>query len=269
MARSARSRRIRGTSFHLALHHWQFLPETPRSPPANSVGNANDLRAMVRVRTARLPCASHRTSQLQGRSFRWISASAISASPSTAAISKATARCCSAASRRWCDCRWNSAADRRRAAHRRTRFRLSRLAAGRLDQELWSQQNCSPPHDIRFQPGLNEDLAATCCGAATDRRLPRASGSMACSASGTARARASIAAATRCAAPTCSAPRRWRRARGGRRRSRRAFVHLSAPDRPGLRGADDAGAAARRRWRDPRLGLAGFALSRFSGCGWR
>ncbi|HEY6434711.1 MAG TPA: indolepyruvate ferredoxin oxidoreductase family protein, partial [Acetobacteraceae bacterium] len=32
---------------------------------------------------------------------------------------------------------------------------------GGLDQELWRRQKLLTAHDIRFQPGVNEDLAAT------------------------------------------------------------------------------------------------------------
>ena len=48
-----------------------------------------------------------------------------------------------------------------RAEHRRIHLRLSRLAAGGYDQALWRAGKFLEAHDIRFQPGLNEDLAAT------------------------------------------------------------------------------------------------------------
>ena len=32
---------------------------------------------------------------------------------------------------------------------------------GGLDRELWAQKKLLAPHDIRFEPGINEDLAAT------------------------------------------------------------------------------------------------------------
>ena len=45
---------------------------------------------------------------------------------------------------------------------------------GGLDQELWRREAMLQAAGIRFQPGLNEDLAATMVwGHAADRRLPR------------------------------------------------------------------------------------------------
>ena len=50
----------------------------------------------------------------------------------------------------------------RRAQHRGLRHRLSRLAARRARPAVrCAPAASSPPHDIVFQPGLNEDLAAT------------------------------------------------------------------------------------------------------------
>ncbi len=51
-----------------------------------------------------------------------------------------------------------------RAAGRRTAGLVSGYRGsplGGLDQELWRQQAILSAHDVRFQPGLNEDLAAT------------------------------------------------------------------------------------------------------------
>ncbi|MEJ1975340.1 MAG: hypothetical protein WDN49_03990 [Acetobacteraceae bacterium] len=50
-----------------------------------------------------------------------------------------------------------------------------------------------------------------------------------------------------------------------RRRPRRAFQHLSAPDRPDLRSRDDAGPPAGRCGEILSFGLAGLAMSRFAG----
>ncbi|MEJ1975341.1 MAG: hypothetical protein WDN49_03995 [Acetobacteraceae bacterium] len=73
-----------------------------------------------------------------------------------------TARCCSPASRRWCaflleQARLDRAAGRRTAGLV-SGYRGSPL--GGLDQELWRREALLTAHDVRFQPGLNEDLAA-------------------------------------------------------------------------------------------------------------
>ena len=88
---------------------------------------------------------------------------------------------------------------------------------------------------------------------------------MACSACGTARVPAWTAPAMRCTAAISSAPRTWRRAGGVGRRPWRAFLHLSAPDRARLPGRVHPGAEPRLGQDILDLGLAGIALSRFSG----
>ena len=50
----------------------------------------------------------------------------------------------------------------RRPQHRRLHLRLSRLAARHVSTNaLWTAKNTSKRNNIHFQPGLNEDLAAT------------------------------------------------------------------------------------------------------------
>ena len=49
----------------------------------------------------------------------------------------------------------------RRPQHRRLRHRLSRLAARHLDQQFIRAQRSLDKYDIRFQAGINEDIAAT------------------------------------------------------------------------------------------------------------
>ena len=78
---------------------------------------------------------------------------------------------------------------------------------GGVDQAMWKAQKQLEAADIKFEPGLNEDLAATALWgsqqAEPPRRGPRRRAS---SASGTARAPASTAAATSSATPTWPAP---------------------------------------------------------------
>ena len=74
-----------------------------------------------------------------------------------------TGRSSSAASRRWSACCWSrpgsTAPPDTRTAALVSGYRGSPL--GGLDRELWRKQALLDAHDIRFQPGLNEDLAAT------------------------------------------------------------------------------------------------------------
>ena len=73
---------------------------------------------------------------------------------------------------------------------------------GGYDQALWQAKKFLKRRH-QFQPGLNEDLAATAVwGTQQIHLVRRRASSMACSASGTARARASIAAATCSSTPT-------------------------------------------------------------------
>jgi TPP-dependent indolepyruvate ferredoxin oxidoreductase alpha subunit len=79
---------------------------------------------------------------------------------------------------------------------------------GGLDQQFVRAARQIASADIRFQPGINEELAATALNCAAK------ASSMAYSACGTARARASIAPATCSATPIFPAPPRtaacWR-----------------------------------------------------------
>ena len=79
---------------------------------------------------------------------------------------------------------------------------------GALDQSLWKAQTFLDRAHIKFQPGLNEDLAATVdLGLAAGQPATPARSTTACSRCGTARARASTAAATCSSTPTTPARR--------------------------------------------------------------
>ena len=137
---------------------------------------------------------------------------------------------------------------------------------GGLDLELWRQQKRLDAAGIRFQPGLNEDLAATMLwgsqqlDAFPGKRVDGVFGLWYGKGPGVDRS----GDALRCANMFGTHRNGGVLAVGGRR-SRRAFLHLPAPDRPGVRGVmmpvlqpADAGELVT-------FGLAGFALSRFSG----
>ena len=88
------------------------------------------------------------------------------------------------------------------------RLRLSRLADWRARPEPLAREEMAGGADIVFQPGLNEELAATAVlGHAAGRDARRRASTTACSASGTARGRASTARATCSATPTWPVPR--------------------------------------------------------------
>ena len=80
---------------------------------------------------------------------------------------------------------------------------------GGYDQALWQAKKHLAAQNIVFQPGVNEELARDRrLGLAAARSLPPGrTSSTACSACGTARARASIAARTCSSTPTWPAPR--------------------------------------------------------------
>ena len=67
---------------------------------------------------------------------------------------------------------------------------------GGYDQQLFAARKHLEQYNIKFQPGVNEDLAATAIWGSQQLNLRPAPGTMAWSASGTARAPASTAAAT-------------------------------------------------------------------------
>ena len=73
---------------------------------------------------------------------------------------------------------------------------------GGYDQALWAAKKHLSAQHIVFQPGVNEELAATAVWG-----TPRRRNTTACSASGTARARAWTAAATSSSTPIWPAPR--------------------------------------------------------------
>ncbi|MCY1298609.1 hypothetical protein D9M70_481030 [compost metagenome] len=78
---------------------------------------------------------------------------------------------------------------------------------GGLDQELWRQRKMLAEHDIRFEPGLNEDLGATMLWGAQQIDAFQGSGSRGCSRCGTARGRALTGPATYSAMPISLARR--------------------------------------------------------------
>jgi indolepyruvate ferredoxin oxidoreductase len=77
---------------------------------------------------------------------------------------------------------------------------------GGLDQSLWSARKFLERANVTFQPGLNEDLAATSIWGTQQVNLHRARPSMACTRCGTARDPASTAAATCSSTRTSPAP---------------------------------------------------------------
>jgi TPP-dependent indolepyruvate ferredoxin oxidoreductase alpha subunit len=78
---------------------------------------------------------------------------------------------------------------------------------GTLDQQFIRARRFLDRYDVRFQAGLNEDLAATALWGSQQAELRGRAGSTACSVSGTARARVSTAPATSFATPISPAPR--------------------------------------------------------------
>jgi indolepyruvate ferredoxin oxidoreductase len=78
---------------------------------------------------------------------------------------------------------------------------------GGFDLELWKAKKHLAASNIQFTPGLNEDLGATMVWGTQQTTCSPARASMACSRCGTARAGASIAAATCSSTPMLPAPR--------------------------------------------------------------
>jgi hypothetical protein len=78
---------------------------------------------------------------------------------------------------------------------------------GGYDQALWAAKKHLAAEHIVFQPGVNEELAPPRCGARSSSTCtPTRRSTTACSASGTARARAWTAARTCSSTPTWPAP---------------------------------------------------------------
>ncbi len=97
-----------------------------------------------------------------------------------------------------------AARPRRRAEHRRAGVGLSRLAAGRPGSgTLAPRRRCSPRTTSASSPGSTRTSPPRCCTARSSSTPSPASESMACSACGTAKGPASTAPATRCTAATC------------------------------------------------------------------
>src|SRR6185503_6618662 len=78
---------------------------------------------------------------------------------------------------------------------------------GNLDQALWKARKKLGEHHVRFQPGLNEDLAATAVWGAQQVGLSRGPGTTAYSACGTPKGPGSIAAWMCSSTPMQRAPR--------------------------------------------------------------
>ena len=78
---------------------------------------------------------------------------------------------------------------------------------GGFDQTLQRTGPLLGEHDVHWEPGVNEDLAATAVwGSQQDNLAPLSQATTASSACGTARRRAWTAAATCSGTPTCTAP---------------------------------------------------------------
>ncbi len=77
---------------------------------------------------------------------------------------------------------------------------------GGLDQQLWRSKKLLAASDIVFQPGLNEELAATACWGTQQAELTGEGSTTASFRSGTARAPASTARRTSSAMPILRAP---------------------------------------------------------------
>ena len=138
---------------------------------------------------------------------------------------------------------------------------------GGYDNALWRAKRFLQRTTSHFQPGLNEDLAATAVWGSQQVNLFPAPRSMACSASGTARAPASTARATRFKhGNAAGTSRAWRRAGAGRRRPWLPVLDAAASERAGLHRGDDADAEPGEVQEYLDFGLLGFALSRYSGC---
>ena len=154
----------------------------------------------------------------------------------------------------------------RRAAHRRPRFRLSRLPAWRARSGALEARETAgrARHQVPARPerGPRRHHAAR---RAADRLLPGQEVRRRLHALVRERPRRRSLGRRAALRQHARHGEAWRRARGGGRRSRRAFLHLSAPDRPDLRDDDDAGAASRRLRRDRPArarGLRAFPLLR-------
>ena len=125
---------------------------------------------------------------------------------------------------------------------------------GGLDQQFLRLAELFAANDIHFEPGLNEELAATASGARNRRRCAAKAASTACSASGTARARASTARGDAFRhANLAGTSRQRRRAGADGRRPDRGILDHRASIGIRLRRCDDAGPVAGRRAGGARL----------------
>ncbi len=78
---------------------------------------------------------------------------------------------------------------------------------GGYDINLWRARRFLENNDIVFEPGINEDLAATAVWGSQQLNVLPGPSTTACSRSGTARGRASTVRATRSSTATSPAPR--------------------------------------------------------------
>ena len=138
---------------------------------------------------------------------------------------------------------------------------------GGLDKELWRAAPHLERHSVRFQPGLNEDLAATAVWGTQQIGLfpgPAKDGVFAMWYGKGPGLDRSLDVFKHANSRRNRAP--WRRSGAGGRRSRRQVLDPGAPERTCLHGRADAGAQSGpgcRKVLD--FGLFGWALSRFSG----
>ena len=138
---------------------------------------------------------------------------------------------------------------------------------GGYDQQLFAARKHLEEHDIMFQPGVNEDLAATAVWGTQQLNLSQGADTTAWSASGTARGRASTAAATCSATATPPAPPNMAACSA-------LPATITAPSPPPCRISPiTPSLSALMPYLYPssiheiiEIGLLGIAMSRYSGC---